>query len=111
MVGDLAAAVALRHLDAARPQPLRARQHVLAAGVAAQGIDVRVLEEQQALRALPALQRGAGRELQLDGPGVGSAAEIVPVEGSAEGAHAAIVDDDRIRWRRPLGEMKPWKRS
>ncbi len=49
MVGDLAAAVALDDLDAARGEPRRRGEDVARRGVPAQRVDVRVLEEQQPL--------------------------------------------------------------
>ena len=69
VVGDVAAAAGLEDLEAARPQRLRGEEHVLGAGVAAQGEDGVVLEQEQGVRrSRPAWRSRHQPRLQLAGP-------------------------------------------
>jgi hypothetical protein len=75
VVGDVAAAASLEHLEAARAQRLGWEQDVLAARVAAEREDGVVLEQQQLVGHAPGLPLGHQLGLQLEPPRIRNAAE------------------------------------
>jgi hypothetical protein len=106
VVGHLAAAVGLGHLDLERRPHRRVGEHVALRGVAPLGVDVRVLEQQQSLLAGPRLDPALGGPLQLPRLGVGHPAQPSPAHGSAAVVHqddstVVPVSNRRRRDRRP----------
>ncbi len=88
VVGDVAAAAGLEHVEAAGAQGLRGEEQVLGPGVASQGEDRLVLEEQQGVGYVAGLSLGHQARLQLEAFGVGDPAESPHHEDSPlAGAH------------------------
>ncbi len=82
MEGDIAAAVALRQLDAARGQGGAAEQHVFGVGVAAERDHGGMLEQQQGVGNGAGLAAAHQRFLHLLGRGISYATEMGHAEAS-----------------------------